>query len=405
MKFIGESLAGFQAALKEAGSGLQDYVKEEYVDKWTSDMIYHAMAIRTTYVNAMHNFLSDRGLFNLERVSMSPVTDPLAHDIEHTPTISYKGIPYKTTHSMIYSKFLSCFNKRMKGVFVDSPNIRLELEHPRGEQREKYLVDFSQMDIEVRRESQLTQDDYYNNKELVQKTLKEDYEGAIRFFEELMIAAVTAVIEKNSDDLTALGVKWEIPVAPFPRMSKDEAVQKYGKNYEKEMGKELGTQFFWITGLMRENYDLIYPYLEKDGSKKAIREFASEDIYNYDLCAQSFSLDGTASDAFEIMSGAIREWLYEPIIERLLDNGIIKTKPQWEEGQIVNIEELEGYGPFLAAASLKDDEGKPYFPATFGGGIGVERSLFALLRGPVIKKVDDLTLFGKNPDSKAVYLY
>jgi len=57
------------------------------------------MAIRTTIVTAMHNFLTEEGLFNMERVSLSPVTDPLAHDVEHTPSISYKGHEYKTTHS------------------------------------------------------------------------------------------------------------------------------------------------------------------------------------------------------------------------------------------------------------------------------------------------------------------
>ncbi len=40
-----------------------------------------------------------------------------------------------------------------------------------------------------------------------------------------------------------------------------------------------------------------------------------------------------------------------------------------------------------------------------GGGIGIERALYALLRGPKIAKVDDVCFFGKNPDSHPLYLF
>ncbi|MBC8176535.1 MAG: hypothetical protein H8E19_03945, partial [Deltaproteobacteria bacterium] len=123
MTAIGQSLFGFQSALKEAGSSFEEYLDKYYYKKWTGDVLYAAMALRTTFVNAMSQFLADEGLFNLERVQMSPVTDPLAHDVEHTPNIQYKGQRYVMTHSMIYSKFLACQNPKIKGVFVDSPNI------------------------------------------------------------------------------------------------------------------------------------------------------------------------------------------------------------------------------------------------------------------------------------------
>jgi hypothetical protein len=54
---------------------------------------------------------------------------------------------------------------------------------------------------------------------------------------------------------------------------------------------------------------------------------------------------------------------------------------------------------------MKDKNGKPYFPDTFGAGIGVERSLYAMLKGPVIEKIDDVTCFGKNPDSYPIFLF
>lgn len=403
---IGEGLANFQAALEQSGDSLEAYIRRSYIDRWTGDDIYNVMAIRTTFVNTMHNYLTDYGLFNMERVSISPVTDPLAHDIEHSPFINYKGFPYMTTHSMIYSKLMACFNNRIKGVFVDSPNIRLELESADGNQRGKYLIDFSQMDIEVKRGNKISLDDYLNKADKVKKLLKEDQEQAISFFEGMIAAVVSALKEKNECNLAALGVRLEFPKLPFPRFLKDEAVKKYGgATYERDLGKEVEGHFFWVTGLMRENYDLIYPYLLKDGSRRPLKEFTSQEVYNYDLCIQSCNTNGEYGDAYEVLSGGLREWLYEPIVERLLDNRIIKVKPVFSEGNITNIEELEGYGPFLMAANQKSADGSRLFPSSFGGGLGIERSLFALLRGKKVKKVDDVTFFGKNPDSHPIYIF
>ncbi len=111
---IGAILANFQAALEQNGESLEEYIRRTYIDKWVGDTLFHVMAVRTTFVNAMHNFLTDYGLFNMERVALSPLTDPLAHDIEYSPSIPYKGIPYMTTHSMIYSKFMTCFDLGIK---------------------------------------------------------------------------------------------------------------------------------------------------------------------------------------------------------------------------------------------------------------------------------------------------
>jgi len=407
MAFIGEDLFHFQATIEQSGSSFEDFIRENYVKKWVNDSIYHAMRVRTSFVFALNNYLVNEGLLNLERVEMSPVTDPLAHDVEHVPTIHYKGMPYVATHSMIYMKFLSCFNRKLKGIFVDSPNIRLELESPQRKQRGKYLIDFSQIDIEVRRNRGIGLEEYKNNPDKVKKILREDMEKAIDFFERMIIAGTTAVMEKNDDDLKALGVALEDPKQPFPRIRHDEALKKYGKvDLDAKAGEDVKAQFFWVTGLMRENYDLIYPYLLPDGSRLPLSSFTSDMIYNYDVCAKSIDRKtGKYNTALEILSGAIREWLFEPIIQRLLDNRIIPEAPVFENGKLMNISILEGYGPFLTAAYMKDADGKPYFPDTFGAGIGVERSLYAMLKGPKIEKIDDLTFFGKNPDSFPIFLY
>ena len=403
---IGDALFGFQAALKEGGSSLQEYLEKYYYKKWVGDTLLAAVAIRATLVTAMHEFLADEGLYNIERVQLSPLTDPLAHDVEHVPSISYKGLNYVLTHSMIYSKFLACHNPKIKGVFIDSPNIRLEVESPDRIQRGKYIIDFSQMDIEIRRNRGVDFETYLSQPDHVKEVLEEDMNRAKAFFERMLVYALTKVLEKNKDELKELGVAIEIPEQPFPSFACDESKKKYGpKEYEACVGKETPAQFFWITGIPRENYDLIYPYLKPEG-KVLLSEVTSDMVYNYDMCAKSIDRNtGEHSEARELLSGAIREWLYETIVERLLDNKVIPAKPIIVEGNIENINQLDGYGPFLLTASMKDGAGKPLFPDTYGGGIGIERTLYTLLRGPKVKKIDDVTFFGKNPDSHQIYLF
>jgi len=403
---IAQNLTGYQSAIKSSGSTLEENIRENYLNKWCGDALFHAISVRTSFINSINNFLTGEGLMNIEKVMLSIITDPLAHDVEHTPSISYKGQEYVTTHSMIYAKFLACFNKNIKGVYIDSPNIRLEIEHPNMIQRGKYLIDFSQMDIELRRNRNISLDEYLNNTEKVKRILKEDMDRAKDFFERMLIAATTEIANKNEEDLKALGVRIEVPKQPFPTFHCDKLKAKYGnKLYEVKAGEETKSQFFWITGLLRENYDLVYPYLLKDG-KISPDKINSEMIYNYDICAKSIIREtGEHTPALELLSGGIREWLYETIVERLLDNKIISTRPVIKDGNVENIDEIGGYAPFILSAFLKDKDNKQYFPDTFGGGIGIERTLYTLLKGPVINKVDDITYFGKNPDSHQIYLF
>jgi aspartyl/asparaginyl-tRNA synthetase len=407
MKVIGESLDNFQAALKQSGSSLEEFIRDNYAARWLSDELLHALAVRTTFVQACTEFLKEEGLHNIEKVMLSFLTDPLAHDIEHTPAIRYKGHLYVTTHSMIYSKFLACSNRKIKGVYVDSPNIRLELESPSNVQRGKYLADFSQIDVELRRNRDIGLEDYLHQPKKVKEVLDEDFAAIKNFFERMIAGAVEAVVAKNADDLKALGVAWEVPALPFPSFPKDAAAAKYGnRDFEEKCGEETKAQFYWITGLYRENYDLVYPYLLPGGKKADAKNAASSSIYNFDICAKSMdAATGRQTPGREILSGAIREWLYEPIVERIIDNRVLPERPVIKNGGIENIAALGGYGPFLYFASLKDADGRPLFPDTMGGGIGVERTLYALLRGPAVQKVDDVCFFGKNPDSHPLYLF
>jgi len=404
---IGQNLLSFQASLRQAGMSLEEYLKQSYFNKWLSDEILAALRIRTTLVVKAHEFLAQEGLVNIDRISFSLITDPLAHDVEHVPTINYKGQTYVTTHSMIYHKFMACHNKGLKGIFVDSPNIRLEIEAPFGGQRGKYLADFSQIDIEIKRNRGIGLDEYLNKPEYVKEVLATDMDKALNFFERLLIYVLKAIALQNKAELDLLGVEIDVPSSPFPRFYLDYGKKKYQcKNVEANLGEETKSQVFWIIGLLRENYDLIYPYLKKDG-KVPLSSVTSEMIYNYDLCVKSLpsTEKGKMTTALEVLSGAIREWLFEPIVERLIDNKILSTRPIFKDGNIENIDELGSYGPFLTVVASKDENGQPLFPDTLGGGLGIERMLYAMLRGNKIKKIDDITLFGKNPDSAPLFLF
>jgi len=80
---------------------------------------------------------------------------------------------------------------------VDSPNIRLELESPDRAQRGKYLIDFSQMDVEVRRNRGIDLERYLKEPEKVKGILREDMEKAIDLFERLIIHALARILEKT----------------------------------------------------------------------------------------------------------------------------------------------------------------------------------------------------------------
>jgi asparaginyl-tRNA synthetase len=401
---IGTSLERFQKSLIEQGTSLSTYVEDTYIKKWTGHALAHALRIRTALVLGLQEFLTSREILNIDRVSLSPVTDPLCHNVEHVPEIFFQGTSYRTTHSMMYSKMLACLNPFIQGVYIDSPNIRLEL--PSETSRHKYLIDFSQMDIELKRTAFLSEEDYFDRPTQTVAALERERDAALDFFEDMIVYSVKKILALAGDSLSELGVTLAVPQKPFPRFYKDEEEDHESATLEARLGRKANAQFFWVLGLLRENYDLVYPYLARDGKRPAKGTISSRQVYNYDLCAAPLYPDGTLGSAYEVLSGGLREWVYEAIVERLLDNGILKEKPQFDEkGNLLNVAALEGYGPFLAVAQMRDAHGQGLFPQVFGGGLGIERTLFALLHGSKIEEIDQLTCFGKNPDRTLPFLF
>ncbi len=408
IKIIGESLYRFQSAINESGNTLEDFIRENYVKKWLSDELYHANAIRTTFVNSINSFLASEGLINIEKVMLSIITDPLAHDIERTPAIQYKGHTYLTTHSMIYSKFLACSNPRLRGVYVDSPNIRLELESPVKAQRGRYLADFSQIDIELKRNRGLDLEAYLNKQSLVRDALNADMDTIKNFLERMIVHACEAINATNGDDLKKLGVVLETPAIPFPTFTKDHCTEKL--RHETIRGKSRrghkGPVFLDYGPHARE----LRPGLPlpPSGGRKG-----RSHIYSVGKHLQlrhlrqkhrpenrrTFSRQGDSFRCHPRMAFRTHHRAHSST------TGYSRCGPTYVTVISENINELGGYGPFLHFVSMKDAAGKPMFPDTMGGGIGVERTLYSILRGEKISKIDDITFFGKNPDTHPLYLY
>ena len=120
-------------------------------------------------------------------------------------------------------------------------------------------MDFSQLDVEVRRNRGVQADAYYHRPDKVREILED---GLRR----------------------------------HPQ-----------QEVEGGLGRETDAAFFFVRGLLRENYDLVYPYLRRDGARPPKSRIPSRDVYNFDLLVKSrVQATGRASPAMEVFSGGMR---------------------------------------------------------------------------------------------------
>ncbi len=206
------------------------------------------LQIQTEALKAIHDYLYEQKLIQLMPVMLSPITDPLNHETSDA-RINYFGQELQLTKSMIFHKQLAIASCTTKGIYIMSPNVRLE--KPLKRDSGRHLIEFSQVDIELREV----------------KALK-----FMELLEGLIISIIVRVKEKCTKELKSLGVSLRIPKRPFKIFSSEELKKKYGEDFEKETSlKEIDP--FWITDYQREfydkedpkrpghylNYDLIYP--------------------------------------------------------------------------------------------------------------------------------------------------
>ncbi len=265
--------------MESVEKSLEHIGKEEMAD---------IMRIQSAAMKAVHAYMWEKGVLMSTPVMLSTVTDPLNHQI-HDSSIKYKGKKLELTKSMILHKQLAISRGNIKGIYIVSPNVRLE----RDEDAEsgRHLLEFSQVDIELR-----------------DATL-EDF---MRFMEELYVHVVKYVKSECTPELERLGRELTVP-SEFKVYKSGELEREYGPDYEKIVSRRESAPF-WILGHKREFYD------------KEDKE--SGEHINYDFVyPEGFG---------EALSGGEREHEYKRILEKMEERG---TKP-------------EDFAPYLHAAQL-----------------------------------------------------
>ncbi len=208
--------------------------------------LIQVLRIQSAALKAVDSFLYSKGIFHLMPVMVSPFTDPLNHSV-YDSSIDYLGQKLQLTKSMILHKQLALMGN-LKGVYIVSPNIRLEKEGLALSRR--HLLEFSQIDIEL---SEVSSKDF------------------MLFAEELFCYVFSFVEKECKKELSELGRKLPELKRPFKSFDSAEMKQELGENFE-EILSEKEFQPFWITDYFREfydrqdkltgkhlNYDLIYP--------------------------------------------------------------------------------------------------------------------------------------------------
>ena len=228
--------------------------------------ILHILRIQTEAIKAIHDYLYDRGLVQMMPVILSPITDPLNHDTLDAK-IPYYDQELQLTKSMIFHKQLAIATTHAKGIYIMSPNVRLET--PEKKDSGRHLIEFTQVDIELRG---ATTSDF------------------MELLEGLIISVFTRVQQKCVDSLAHLGITIRIPVSPFRIYSSEELRDLYGEDFENHASLHTYDPF-WITDYTREfydkedptrpghylNYDLFYPL----GFNEALS--GGERDYEYDI--------------------------------------------------------------------------------------------------------------------------
>ena len=227
------------------------------------------LRVQSAAMKAVHDHMWKNGIAQLTPVMLSTVTDPLCHSVEDA-SLTYGEQKLQLTKSMILHKQLAVGREDVKGIYIVSPNVRLE--KPSCASSGRHLLEFSQVDIELRG---ATAADF------------------MLFMESLYVDVLTFVKRECGEELGRLGRELKVPGA-FPVYESSELLGKYGGEFERVASLKEETPF-WIMGHLREFYDRQDPLSGKH--------------INYDLVyPEGFG---------EALSGGEREYEYARIVEKM----------------------------------------------------------------------------------------
>lgn len=243
---------------------------------------FYILKIQTEAIMAIHDYLYSQGLIQMMPVILSPITDPLNHSV-YDASIQYMGQNLQLTKSMILHKQVAIATKidsSCKGIYIMSPNVRLE-----KEETDRHLLEFSQVDIELR---------------------EADSQDFRILLEGMIVAIFERIRRECKEELLCFGRDLNIPSRPFKIFSSEELKEKFGPFFE-EKTSCFAKNPFWITDFKREfydkedpenkghyiNYDLIYP----DGFGEALS--GGERDYEYDILVRKMKERNQDPDDFD----------------------------------------------------------------------------------------------------------
>lgn len=244
---------------------------------WRSEVLRRSLRVQATILDASRKFLQRQGFIEILPVIISPITDPLT-DYRMRGEVECYGFKYQITKSMIFHKQIALF--AYPRIFCFSPNVRVEAVERQNSG--KHLIEFVQLDLEVREASR---------------------EEMMALGEELFRHVVTAVKEKCAEDLSFFGQALTVPESPFLRITYQEAETKYGPEFEENLSMSK-TEPFWVVDFpieAREFYD------REDPNRPGI-------LIDMDL----YYPEGYG----EALSGGEREYELERICRRIQQKGI-----------------------------------------------------------------------------------
>ncbi len=234
--------------------------------------------VQSAVLKSLRDFMWKEGITELMPVMLSPFTDPLAHGV-YEGALDYEGQKLQLTKSMILHKQLSMMRGDLKGIYIVSPNIRLE--HGARGKTGRHLIEFSQVDIELAGASHIE---------------------FMAFMEKLYSHVISFTKSECADSLKRLGRKESELSTPFKMFDRVELEREHGSEWERVMSEKV-TQPFWVMDHYREFYDKEDPATGKH--------------VNYDLVyPEGFG---------EALSGAERETEYDIIVRKM---GERKTDPK-----------------------------------------------------------------------------
>ncbi|MFX1283790.1 MAG: asparagine synthetase A [Promethearchaeota archaeon] len=229
------------------------------------------LRVQTEALMAIHEFLHQKGFLQLMPVILSPITDPLSHPV-YEAYIDYLGQRFQLTKSMIFHKQIAIASLNVDGLYIMSLNVRLEISDLQNS--EKHLVEFTQLDIELK---EATANEFMS------------------LIEDLIIYIIFKVKNSCRAELEKMGINLHIPRKPFNVYCSWDLQEKYGSDFGSQISF-LEKDPFWITDFEREFYDRENP--RRKGH-----------YINYDL----YYPEGFG----EALSGGERDYEYETLMRKI----------------------------------------------------------------------------------------